>query len=415
MKTSILIKRTDIFVFSSLVVYAVYGVCSVFYSAFPLNYRSIILVIAGVASLASIVLPRMSAKWDGKVSKAICASLLLVGSLALSIFLQSIFLKDLIDSFGRSSLGYSRTIFFYGVCWFACGAVIQRLEIAESKIWSFAILIFLSTAIAVNLDGGFIISYTTLGEGRGDGMELNHLILGESVIFLLILSFSLAPPAWRILPFVLSLPILFSLGGRGALLNYILAIGFHLLLITRSRRLWPYIVLLAGFALLFGLNLFALDTNDSSISRMLLLEGVSVDGSAQTREIQFAAGFNALADQLLMGDPTFLTRTFGSMGTYMHNIFSAWQFFGFFPFAGFVFLMIWSGIYILRFRKIFDGVVSNFGVIIFLYGAFSILTTKSIGYYSFWFALGFWLFRLGSGRVPGGNARHCRQLNYSKN
>lgn len=396
MKISIIKSKADNLVLFLLIVYAVYGISSVFFNSFPMQYLVIIILMAGLIALSSTLVSLVSIRWTGKLPKSILLMLILIACLLVAVAMQYLFLHDLRDNLNRSALGFTRIILVIGLCWLACGAAVQRLKIQKSFYLPLGIFLFLSSSVLVNLNDGLILSYAALAESRLDGLELNHLIVGESATLLIFMAFAFMPHAWRLLSFIISIGILFSLGGRSALFAYVLTIVFYILLKTPVHRLWPYLFGLILFASVLSAGFIPIDSNDDAIARMLLSQGLLGDSSAYERKIQFSTGFQHLLEQLLMGNPTFLISTFGSMGEYMHNIFSTWQFFGFFSFLSLLFSIIWVGFNIIKNRKNLNNPIDEFGIFIFLYAGISIFFTKYIGFPMIWFALGFWLVRLGS-------------------
>ena len=396
MKLIVFRKVTGNFVLACLIIHAVYAVLSLLLSALPLQVRTGLILMAGLVALASAVIPHWCQKWDGRIPTAIYFLLILVISLLVVVALQYFYIDDLRDDLGRSALGITRGILLLGLSWIACGAPIQGLKRERSLILVICIMGFLSFSVFTNLNGGIFVSYAKLNEGRSDDAGLNHLMVGEAVLFLLLLAYAFAPNRWRLITFSLSIAMLFSLAGRGAFFSYFLAVGLHHYLVVSTG--WKWSNLVAVFAVLVGcasIYLF-LDFRDDAVARMLLSQGLSEDGSVVERQAVLAGGLKALPAQILIGDPAFLIRTFRSMGTYIHNILSAWQFFGLVPFLMFVSALMWVSLYILKNRKKMHGPIDDFGVLIFLYSGISILAAKYIGFHMFWFALGFWFFRMGT-------------------
>lgn len=396
MKLVVFRKITGNIVFVLLIIHAVYAVLALLSSALPLQVRTGVILIAGLVALVSALVPHLFRKWDGRIPNAIYFLVILVLSLITVVGLQYFYIDDLRDDLGRSALGFTRGILLVGLPWIACGAPIQGLKRERSFILLICIMGFLSFSVFSNLNGGVLVSYVKLNQGRSDDAGLNHLMVGEAALFLLLLAYAFAPYGWRLLTFSLSIAMLFSLGGRSAFFSYFLAVGLHHYLVVPAGRKWSHLV--AVFAVLIGCALIFqfLDFRDDAVARMLLSQGLSEDESVVERQAVLAGGLKALPSQALIGDPAFLIRTFRSMGTYTHNILSAWQFFGLLPFLLFVSALMWVSLYILKNRKKMHGPIDDFGMLIFLCSGISILTAKYIGFHMFWFALGFWLFRMGT-------------------
>jgi hypothetical protein len=123
------------------------------------------------------------------------------------------------------------------------------------------------------------------------------------------------------------------------------------------------------------------------------MDGVSNDFSALERKYFFKHGLTCLGEQILWGKSSVLVREYNDMGAYIHNILSAWQFFGFFPFLLLVGLTIRSVfkcsliLFSNRFRK---NNFLKFMILLTIYSIISILTVKYIFFFPFWFVIGFW-------------------------
>jgi len=395
MRLSKLKEGGGLFVLAFLLAYSIYRIGGVFY-AFPIWPATIILLLAGGIAFSVILVSLARFDWAKGTPTSIFLLMVLVCSLLFSVTLQYFFLDELIDNRGVSSRDFPRLVLAGGVIWMACGCAVQAIKKESSFYFSSALLVFLMISVFSNLSDGLIISYAALSEDRSDGLELNHLVLGESAAFLLILSFSFAPQKWRTPFFLIGIFILFSLGGRTALFTYFLAIGIYLFLKGKLLgflpRFLPWVLAIAALGLVFFSNSF----NDEKIARMLLLDGVGADDSVIAREYYFEEGLRGLSSQIVMGDAGFMIRQFGGIGTYIHNLLSAWQFYGVLPFIIFSVSLLWVGAFIWKNRRTFSSPIDDFGVIFFIYAGISILAGKSIVYFSFWFVLGFWLFRMGA-------------------
>lgn len=92
-----------------------------------------------------------------------------------------------------------------------------------------------------------------------------------------------------------------------------------------------------------------------------------------------------------IGDPTFLVRKYNYTGSYIHNIFSAWQYYGFIVFVGLVFAIFYVWKYISINIKSLDGVLDEFAIRLFVFSALSLMVGKSINFGLIWLSLGYWL------------------------
>ena len=381
-------------VFCLLLIYSMYTIAGVF-NGYPIWPSNILIVIAASLGVLSVGFSVVNGEWDGRLPKSIALFYFLAFFLVFSVLMQNVFLSERFDVFGRSSHQYTQAILTSGFAWMICVGALQRVVRMRSLVFSLIIILFLVFFIFSNLQESLVISYKSLSENRSDGVELNHLIVGESVSLLLILAFAFSPDRWRIFFVIASVFVLFALGGRTSLFTYFIAVSLYFLLKNSLRVFLIYAVVVASIMAVVYLNIALTNLDDSGVARMLLLDGVNADSSAVERNYILGVGASELPSQVLMGDPTFMIRRFGTLGLYIHNLLSAWQFFGLIPFLSFCISIIWIGCYIWLRRKSLSDSISDFGVLFFIYSVVSMLTGKSITYHSFWFVIGFWLFRMG--------------------
>lgn len=129
---------------------------------------------------------------------------------------------------------------------------------------------------------------------------------------------------------------------------------------------------------------------------MLILGGLGDENSFLLRSEFIWVGLSALPDQILFGDPTFLVSRLGSVGAYMHNILSAWQFWGGFSFIYTLVCCLIVLIGLWRRPFLVSDAVGDFVLIAFLYGFVCVLTGKHVGFDLFWLGLGMGLARISS-------------------
>lgn len=390
MRKSDFTHLSGIVVLMLLVAYSSYRVVGVFFGL-SIAYSSYIFAIMGLVAASSLIL--VSTVGSVPLGKTKLIFWAIVFSIVFSLLVQWIAYGEVIDSNGFSSVKFPQFVFLTGLVWMLCGACVQRLRIAKSPLLAICTVAFLAVAIYSASKGELVISYSSLAETRSDNLELSHLVVGESSVFLLALAFALTPVSLR--PFVsaAAIVLLFSLGGRTALFTYIIAWLLYLILMRSLSRAMFYLGL-AGIVVLVAVLFSGIDLNDSAVGRMLLVGGVEADESVQARDALLLEGLRLLPKQFFVGNPGLLIENSGGLGTYIHNLLSSWQFFGFLPFFLFLCSVIIIFVYIFRIRRRLAGSVDDFGVFLFLIAAVSILTAKSIIYFHFWFVIGFWLFRI---------------------
>lgn len=386
-------KKTDFLVGILFLIASLWPIMAIFYDL-PLQPYVYIAASAAAVSILTLTLTLLNNASTEHTSQIYILLSVLIFSLLLSLILQQMFQEDLVDTYGRSAKAQTREIFIVGMIWLLCGAAIQRIKINYSTLLSILLLVFLSYNVIKGIDDGFMISYGTLSESRDDGIVLNHLLMGESATMLLALAFASATRYLRLLVFILGTAILFALGGRGALFSFVVAILCFLLVRQPLSYTVGFVILSVGIAIILITSVITLGPNDPYISRMLFLEGIGADSSAAAREYFLQQSLNALPTQALIGDPGFLIHRFGSLGAYIHNLLSAWQFFGVFPFLLFCYFIIVIAKFIFKHRRDTPLMIDEFGLIVFFQCVISVIIAKSINFHAFWFVLGFWLFKI---------------------
>lgn len=305
----------------------------------------------------------------------------------ISVLVQEYLKIDEIDFLGRSSLQYIKTTFFLCLSWLMVGFAISYVDY-ERSTWRGIGLIIIAFAMVVSaLDGGLVVSYSYLAQ-QGGLEALNHLFVGDGLIFIFFLAFSLVRERYRIFVFIAGLAFLFMSGGRTALFFSALSIYFYYLSMARNRT-----HLVFGGAAIIALLIFVVKiSNDNELlDRMLFRRGITTDDSFLGRLQFLHDAFFFLPKQFLFGDPTLIVREYGTIGAYAHNILSAWQFYGFLPFALIVAAILYCTNYIRTNKETFVRPVEVFFVILFFYVLLCVVISKYVGFYHLWMTLGFWL------------------------
>lgn len=391
-------------VFILVIAYSVVRTLRVFYPALPSSVSLAFLVGAFGVSCLRVLSDLVATREKGGLKGGGVLLFVLTLSLLIPSVLQVIFLRESFDFLGRSSVGTTLKIAGFAILWMLIGYEMQRARLKDSNTVSLVLAFAMSLLVFSNLDGGLIINYRLLNAERGDAGEASHLVLGESAVVIIAFAVAAARGVLRYLIGAVGIALLFSMGGRTSLLAFVLSLVAFA--IIRSRSVSLSVLVVSGALAIVAIFLPAIaDTvvDDQALSRMFLAKGISEEGSLLERGYQFEIGLRGLLEQVYFGDPNFLIERLGGMGTYMHNLLSAWQFFGFFTFfiISFVMLYLLRSIYINA--AVFEGVVGHFSKLIFLYSFFCVLIGKYIGFNLIWLGIGLCLGRvLNSG---GGGAR----------
>lgn len=376
-------------VFFLVIAYSAFRTLRVFFPSFSGYVSLAFLVGAFAVSFLRVLSDLFSSKTRGGVKGAGLLFLSLIMSLLIPSLLQLIFLRESFDFLGRSSVGTTLKIAGFAVLWMLIGYEMQRAKLKHSNAVSLLLAVILTILVFSHLDGSLIINYRLLSAGQGDVGEASHLVLGESAVIMIILSLAFARGVLRYLIAVLGFALLFSMGGRTSLLAFLLSLLSFAVINKKSVSLVLIIVVAVAAALAALLPAISeLVMDDQALSRMFLAKGVHEEGSLLERSYQFDVGLRGLLDQVYFGDPNILIERLGGMGTYMHNLLSAWQFFGFFSFLIMGFVIIYLCRFVLINAEVFDGVVGTFVKLMFFYSVFCILIGKYIGFNPVWLSIG---------------------------
>lgn len=375
--------------------YSVARALNFFLDLFPADYLKYYFLFFVFSGLISFLLGNFNIfKQIFEFNRYFALELLLISSLFFSIILQNIFLDNRLDEFGRASLVTTFGYLIFGLTYFYIGSAVQNWNkyITKRVVYVFPALLLL-VLILINIDEGVVLAYNSLSSGRSDDVSLDHLAVGEVAVVLLFFSTTFSPEKFKYFLYIFSIICLFALGGRIALISFIIAIFLRELM---QSSVINYFKILIGLLLtsLLIFYFFEVDLNDPLVKRMIFSDGLGQDESKLARDSFLESGLGFLWDQFLFGNPNILIDNYNNLGTYVHNIFSAWQFFGFIPFILFVIIIFIIYMYIYINRRILTGSMDDFGVLLFFYTSISILIGKAIMFFLFWMAIGFWIYRM---------------------
>jgi len=287
-----------------------------------------------------------------------------VFSTGLSITMHAILGMDVIDQNNVSSFDYTIAMWGIGLFYLFAGAASKLL------------LDYYKLKVALN------------------NFNFSHLLIAEWVVFLLVGSYAFAGRYFRTLIIIVAVVALFSLQGRSSTLFTATSFMLFGLLTERSR----FLVTLALGATILGLLYYFVpietlveDTNQFQLDRMLLTED-TLDDSLEDRTSILWFSISHLPTMAWFGDPTFLAEKAFTMGSYIHNLLSVWQFFGLIPLIIMV-VMIFKSLRIML-RTILSGspsVMDEAAAILLIYATISVIFSKSIVFHWIWFSVGYWM------------------------
>ncbi|MBG6073082.1 MULTISPECIES: hypothetical protein [unclassified Polaromonas] len=312
---------------------------------------------------------------------------------SINLVLQKMQGYDLIGLDGRSSYWASMEIFVLGLIWFFCGASIQFLEFSKSNLRACLLIGIVFLLIYGSLNGGVVISYADLNAETISESQINHLTTGDNVVILLLIGYGFANKRLKLLVAPVILIILFSLGGRNALLTLIVGILIYHFLRGEVTNIFSILIPVLGVVIVIGF-LFELNhINDDLVARMFFLDGLGSDASFVQRNRQIYESVINLTAQAPIGNASLIVRQQGVFGGYSHNILSVWQFFGLVPFAILFLMMIKTTKYMWFKLKKITLPLDEFAAILLIYSVLCVFISRAIGFPCFWLAMGYWMAR----------------------
>lgn len=374
-------------VLSSLVIF------NVFYRHQNFDYFNYFVLLAAIFSSVRFALMLVGINLR-QIPSSVFLTILFLGCIAVSLSFQVLLGFDEFDQLGRSSLQYSVAMYGMGFLWLIIGVSIQSVRLGKANFVAAAIVVLLIWIIGRSLESGsYVVSYYSLMSESGvEG--LSHLSVGDFAVLLLIIAFSVSDERYRIIIYLSGLLVLFALGGRTALYVYALTGMIYGLFFSGLWRHYIVVLLLGGASIAFqGIAKTLLNDNELA-SRMFLIGGLKDDTSFQGRMEYFLKATDGLLIQAPFGDAGFIVREFGSVGMYMHNILSFWQFYGFIPFILLLAILIKYILFSIKLRKELISRIDVFGVYLLIYSFICVMSSRALGFYLLWLAIGFWCARL---------------------
>lgn len=322
---------------------------------------------------------------------------------ALSLLGQSALNFTAMDIDGRSSIGHAQNFWMVGALWLISGAAIATGVMGRSNLLAMAILGALLFLLWLGSDGLFIINYGLLSAGLG-GARFSHLNTSDYAVFGLALAYGLASGWFRVIVLVAGVFVLFALGGRSALLAFTAAAVLHWIFwgqVRLASRVAGSLFLVSVLSAVF-VYLAEMGRTDVAGKDVLFSQGYAADSSVVARLDQIMLGVADLGKQAVFGDPSLIVKKFDSVGGYMHNLLSAWQFYGLVFFAVLLSALFYSLRHSYVHRESCGDALSTAFVLLLIYVAISVVVAKAITFYLLWLVLGFWLERvvLANARQP---------------
>lgn len=353
----------------------------------------------GLAALSSVIYIFFNIN-NFKIIKSDLFLLLIIFNFFLVTFSQVLIYPNMYDDLGRSSHAYLIGSTVYNLSYMLIGCSFSKLKnIEKSNVKSISLLLILFFFIASYLKDGVVIDYNSLGLSNLDtDIPANHLLAGPYLFLAIVFFYCLSHGPIKLFSFFLATLILFMLGGRADLALFILSVLLYECLKEFSVfRFLKYITL--AFILLIVLMLIGNFFSDNSlVQRMLFNNAGGPDTSFIERIEQLYIGLNNLNNQIFFGDVSYIAKTQGSFGDYIHNIISVWQFYGLFSLLLIIIIMKIMVKNIIFLAKKSNTANSDFIILIGISALLGILLAKSIISVVFWVAVGAVLGKVNSTR-----------------
>lgn len=372
--------------------YALFGLLSTLYFYKEFSWVNLLISLAGAGFL--LVLFAFFSKYvDLLKNKNVIYLSLLCFFVFIALMMQRALGVDTIDSMGRSAYGFAFSAFLVSFVWMLAGAAFQFYDFKKNNFLSILIVLLLAFLISRNVVDGLVISYWEINLAMGSDTA-THLLIGDYVLFFVVLSLALAGTNLRLVIFPVLLIVLFAVGSRTIFYLFALCWILHYLIFVNFRvgtiYFSTFVFVLIGFVVPY----LALTESDQLLSRMLFSDGLESDDSFADRIRLLIDALSILGDQALYGGLAIIADNFGTIGAYMHNVLSAWQFYGFIPFVLILILFFSISKHLWLNRRNLTLRVDYFGSLMFVYVLFASLLSRSVAYNLMWFIFGFWVMKI---------------------
>ncbi len=317
----------------------------------------------------------------------------LVALAGAAIMLQRIFYASYAGFDGIDTLSTIASTWVVCSVWFLAGGVVSSSEMFESKVGALAICALLAVSIFVGLGDAATVDYRAVVDISGTE-TLSHLTLEKYVVLLLAIAFAMSEKT-RPVAILTGFLVLFFMGGRTALAVF----GMTVVVLMLRGRLVRNLLVLGGIGLgmlvvaWLAVSMNIIDPQSRAVRDILFLDGFSADNSFMARVYLLTDNLDLLAEQFLFGNFMLSVQRQGFFGGYIHNILSAWQFFGFFFFLALVGALLYSA------RRARSALARRatptvlFGAFMLVYVGISMILAKNVTWHLLWFTLGFWMLR----------------------
>ena len=228
---------------------------------------------------------------------------------------------------------YSR-IFLYYVMLFLVGFYL-RFDRWGKVFVIFFVIIFISSLYNIRLDR-LMIELRHVVEPAYRGV---YLTLSTTALFTGLIAWSvIKKSSLRVVILLVTFVTLFITGSRADFISYLIVLPLALWMTMRTTLRFALLIFSIATIGLFSL---IINLDYLLVSRQLqIFGGIEQFTSLLARSRLLSVGFDQIISSPILGAYGDTLAELGSIGSYMHNIFSVWQAFGLLPFLIYVFFVI---------------------------------------------------------------------------
>lgn len=380
--------------FSGLVLilfYCLLNLANIIYFRFNISFIGMLLAsVAGTYFLQSFVRYRAG---NIQISTGEIAGFSLIGFGFMILLAQNLLHEPYVGFDGINVQRNLLTLFIVSTLWFFIGGAFAAANVGESPFWALFIGIGISLLMGFGVTEDLFKSYDTVNSAERD-QSISHLNVERYIIIPLMFAYALSSKA-RWVVALCGFYSLFLLGGRTALVVFIVSLILVNLTKNSLRNIVAMLVLGAViyYGLQYAMSIGLIDPENKNIQQLFFSEGIAEDNSFQSRVILLGEGLQDLPSQFFIGHFSITAQRHGQFGRYIHNILSAWQFYGFFFFTALIGCLIFCVKDMRKQLRVSRSPLTIFSSFVLIYVIISVVIGKYAAWTMLWFALGLWLLR----------------------
>lgn len=330
---------------------------------------------------------------NGGITQSEFVGLLLICLVAFIVMLQNIVHEPYVGGDGVETISNLTSLTIVSIVWFLIGCACSNFELRHSNSLAVVITLFVAAFMFFATDENLTIPFEEIS--AKSGLErVTHLTLEKHILLVCVFACALANKT-RLVCVGVTAMALFFMGGRTALFVFVAA---AVLLSIRGNTLFNLISICAisiiGVVLFqYGISSGYVDIESKAVRDILFLDGIEDDGSFQGRLTLYRDSLPLLADQVLIGNYSLSVERTGYFSGYIHNILSAWQFYGIFVFLAIILCLSYCARRMVVALKRESSVNNMFGALLLVYVIIGMVISKYAAWHLLWFILGFWLMK----------------------